>query len=122
MSVDFVNDYRIDLNLGMRSLERTFVIRNDGDIDLNYSVKIGSIISNIVSDYLIKCDLHKNDQLILSKDVPLQEKVLEKDITLKSNEEVRYRLVMYYVGDEQEFSYKANIVVEQNSLDVNLLE
>jgi hypothetical protein len=100
-------------------------ISNEGDSSLTYNIKLSSIQTSLLSTNNLVYTLTKNNEVSSQKELPLNENYLLQDIKLPAGETVTYKIDVKFNGvlEEGNYSnyYKANIVVEQNNDQANLL-
>lgn len=100
-------------------------ISNEGDTSLTYNIKVNNIQSSLLSTNNLVYTLTKNNEVSSQKELPLNENYLLQDIKLPAGETVTYKIDVKFNGvlEAGNYSnyYKANIVVEQNNNQANLL-
>lgn len=100
-------------------------ISNEGDSSLTYNIKVNNIETSLLSTNNLVYTLTKNNEVSVQKELPLNENYLLKDVKLPAGETVTYKIDVMFNGilEQGNYSnyYKANIIVEQNNNQVNLL-
>ena len=100
-------------------------ISNEGDTSLTYNIKVNNIQTSLLSTNNLVYTLTKNNEVSSQKELPLSENYLLQDIKLPAGETITYKIDVKFNGvlEEGNYSnyYKANIVVEQNNNQANLL-
>ena len=100
-------------------------ISNEGDASLTYNIKVNNIQTSLLSTNNLVYTITKNNEVSSQKELPLKENYLLQDIKLPAGESVTYKIDVKFNGvlEAGNYSnyYKANIVVEQNNDQANLL-
>lgn len=100
-------------------------ISNEGDSSLTYNIKVSNIQTSLLSTNNLVYTLTKNNEVTASKELPLNENYLLRDIKLPAGETVVYKIDVKFNGvleaGNYSNNYKANIIVEQNNNQASLL-
>lgn len=101
-------------------------ITNEGTTDIIFDIKLTSINTSLLSTNKLVYTLMKNNENIVSKELPLSEKVIASDIKIAPGETISYILKVTFTGtiEENNYSnyYNSKIVIEQKGNKANLLE
>lgn len=101
-------------------------ITNEGTTDINFDIKLTSINTSLLSTNKLVYTLMKNNENIVSKELPLSEKVIASDIKIAPGETISYVLKVTFTGtiEENNYSnyYNSKIIIEQKGNKANLLE
>lgn len=121
------NDLTINnIDNGFISTPKEIQITNEGDTDITFNIKISSIKTTLISTNNLVYTLTKNNEVIGSNILPLQEKNILSEINIAPKETITYSLIVSFNGVLEQGnntnSYQANIVIEQNNNKANLLE
>lgn len=121
------NDLTIkNIDNGFISTPKEIQITNEGDTDITFNIKISSIKTTLISTNNLVYTLTKNNEVIGSNILPLQERNILSEINIAPKETITYSLIVSFNGVLEQGnntnSYQANIVIEQNNNKANLLE
>ncbi len=101
-------------------------ITNEGTTDIIFDIKLTSINTSLLSTNKLVYTLMKNNENIVSKELPLSEKVIASDIKIAPGETISYILKVTFTGtiEENNYSnyYNSKIIIEQKGNKANLLE
>lgn len=104
---------------------KIITISNEGNELLTYNIKLTSIETSLNSTNNITYTLTKDDETSSQKELPLKEDYLLKEIKLEPGETRTYKISVAFTGTLEYGNYsnyyKANILVEQNNNQMNLL-
>lgn len=104
---------------------KTIVISNEGTDTLTYNIKLTSVETSLTSTNNLTYTISKNNETSSQKDLPIKEDYLLKEIKLEAGETVTYKISVAFTGTLEYGNYsnyyKAQIVVEQNNKQMNLL-
>lgn len=100
-------------------------ISNEGDVPLTYNVKLNNIQTSLLSTNNLVYTITKNNESSAAKELPLSEGNILSDVKINAGETVTYRIDVKFNGvlEANNYSnyYKANIIVEQSTDKVDLL-
>lgn len=92
---------------------------------LTYNIKLTSIETSLTSTNNLTYTLTKDNEISASKDLPLKEDYLLKEIKLEPGETRIYKINVAFTGTLEYGNYsnyyKANVVIEPNNKQMNLL-
>lgn len=101
-------------------------ITNEGTTDISFDIKLTSINTNLLSTNKLVYTLVRNDENVVSKELPLSDKVIANDIKIAPKETITYILKVVFVGTIEENNnsnyYNSKIVIEQKDNKLNLLD
>ncbi len=101
-------------------------ITNEGTTDIIFDIKLTSINTSLLSTNKLVYTLMKNNENIVSKELPLSEKVIASDIKIAPGETISYILKVTFTGtiEENNYSnyYNSKIIIEQKGNKADLLE
>ena len=104
---------------------KIITLSNEGDTELTYNIKVTNIETSLLATNNLVYTITKNNEVSSPKELPLKEECLLKEITLTPGETVTYKIDVTFNGVlEAGYNtnyYKANIVVEQNNDQPDLL-
>lgn len=100
-------------------------ITNEGTTDISFDIKLSSINTNLLSTNKLVYTLMKNNENVVSKELPLNDKVIADSIKIAPKETLTYILKVTFVGAIEENNnnyYNSKIIVEQKDNKLNLLD
>lgn len=104
---------------------KVITLSNEGNELLTYNIKLTSIETSLTSTNNLTYTLTKDDETSSQRELPLKEDYLLKEIKLEPGETRTYKINVAFTGTLEYGNYsnyyKANIVVEQNNNQMNLL-
>lgn len=104
---------------------KVITLSNEGDTPLTYNVKVTNIQTSLLATNNLVYTITKDNEVSSQKELPLTEEYLLKEVTLTAGETVTYKIDVVFNGVlEAGYNtnyYKANIVVEQNNDQPDLL-
>lgn len=104
---------------------KIITISNEGTDSLTYNIKLTSIATSLTSTNNLTYTLTKDDETSSTKELPLKEEYILKEIKLEPGETRIHKINVAFTGTLEYGNYsnyyKANIVVEQNNKQMNLL-
>ena len=104
---------------------KVITLSNEGNELLTYNIKLTSIETSLTSTNNLTYTLTKDDETSSQRELPLKEDYLLKEIKLEPGETRTYKISVAFTGTLEYGNYsnyyKANIVVEQNNNQMNLL-
>ena len=104
---------------------KVITLSNEGDTSLTYNIKVSNIQTSLLSTNNLVYTITKDNEVSSQKELPLKEEYLLNEITLTAGETVTYKIDVIFNGVlEAGYNtnyYKANIVVEQNNDQPDLL-
>jgi cell division protein FtsL len=104
---------------------KTITIKNDGTATITYLIKLKSIKTSLLSTNKLIYKITNNNKSE-SHELPLSEKIIVGEKTIKPNETHSYTIDVSYTGrmEENDYSnyYNATIEVEQRDTQTNLLQ
>ncbi len=111
------NGYKLDI-------PKTIEITNEGTTDITFDIKLNSIKTSLLSTNKLVYTLLRNNDIVVSKELPLGDKVIANNIKISPNETISYVLQVEYNGviEDNTNYYNSKITIEQNDNKSNLLE
>ncbi len=104
---------------------KTIDIKNDGSSPITYIIKLKSIKTSLLSTNKLVYKITNNNKSE-SHELPLSEKIIVGEKTIKPNETHTYTINVSYTGrmEENDYSnyYNATIEIEQRDTQTNLLQ
>ena len=104
---------------------KTITIKNDGTAPITYLIKLKSIKTSLLSTNKLIYKITNNNKSE-SHELPLAEKIIVGEKTIKPNETHTYTINVSYTGrmEENDYSnyYNATIEIEQRDTQTNLLQ
>ncbi len=101
-------------------------ITNEGDKEITFNIKISSIKTNLMSTNNLVYTLTRENEIVTTNILPLQEKAIMSEIKIEPKETINYSISVAFNGvleqGTTENYYQANIVIEQNNNKPDLLE
>lgn len=95
---------------------KTITITNNGDQEVTFNIKLGSIKTSLLSTSNLKYTIVTNNESSTPKDLPLSEKTIISDIKLEPEQTVKYIIKASYTGQMEENDYtnyySAQIIIE----------
>lgn len=101
-------------------------ITNEGDKEITFNIKISSIKTNLMSTNNLVYTLTRENEVVTTNILPLQEKAIMSEVKINPKETINYSISVAFNGvleqGTTENYYQANIVIEQNNNKPDLLE
>lgn len=105
---------------------KTISITNEGDTDITFDIKLTSINTSLLSTNNLVYTLTKNNTNVISKELPLSDKVIASDVKISPNETISYTIRVAFNGTIEENNYtnyyNSKIIIDQKDNKSNLLE
>lgn len=105
---------------------RTIQVQNEGTEEINYDLKIDSIKTSLLSTSNLIYTIIKNDETIISQELPLSDKTILANEKIEPDQTITYTIKVTYQGtmESNNYSnyYNANIFIESKNKQIELLE
>lgn len=105
---------------------KTIQITNEGDSDILFDIKLTSINTSLLSTNNFYYTLLKNDEVKVTKEFPLSDKIIASDNKISAGETITYILKASFKGtiEENNYSnyYNSKIVIEPKNNQLDLLD
>ena len=104
---------------------KVITITNEGDIDINYNLKISSIKTSLSTNNNLVYNITENNEMSIDRALPLKDSIILENILIHPNETKTYTINIKFNGyiETSDISnyYNASIVVEETNNKSNLL-
>lgn len=105
---------------------KVITVTNEGNATITFDIKLTSIKTSLLSTKNLVYTITENGETTTSKELPLAETSIVRDVTIAPKETIRYIINISYNGVvENNLApnyYNANIDVQQTTNSVDLLE
>ena len=105
---------------------KVITVTNEGNATITFDIKLTSIKTSLLSTKNLVYTITENGETTTSKELPLAETSIVRDVTIAPKETIRYIInISYNGGVESNLApnyYNANIDVQQTTNSVDLLE